>query len=149
MPLSKAIVGFVNHKLAEGLTERSVNSYERMLNKWIKYRPGQVEAGAIDYFTKSVDQNELSMRTASLLKMKEAQDMIKQYNQLLEKQVHERTQKLRQTLVELNTTNLELEQALLNAREPAEVAQVAEPGQIRLPGQFQCLCFCRSSETVV
>ncbi len=37
MPLSKAVVGFVNHKLAEGLTERSVNSYERLLNKWIEY----------------------------------------------------------------------------------------------------------------
>lgn len=37
MPLSKAIVGFVNHKHAEGLTERSVNSYERLLNKWIEY----------------------------------------------------------------------------------------------------------------
>jgi len=33
MPISKAVVGFVNHKLAEGLTERSVNSYERLLNK--------------------------------------------------------------------------------------------------------------------
>jgi len=37
MPISKAIVGFVNHKLAEGLTERSVNSYERLLNKWVEY----------------------------------------------------------------------------------------------------------------
>jgi integrase/recombinase XerD len=38
MPLSKAVIGFVNHKLAEGLTERSVNSYERLLNKWIEYQ---------------------------------------------------------------------------------------------------------------
>ena len=37
MPLSKAVVGFVNHKYAEGLTDRSVNSYERLLNKWIEY----------------------------------------------------------------------------------------------------------------
>jgi hypothetical protein len=37
MSLSKAVVGFVNHKLAEGLTDRSVNSYERLLNKWIEY----------------------------------------------------------------------------------------------------------------
>ena len=37
MSLSKAVVGFVNHKLAEGLTDRSVYSYERLLNKWIEY----------------------------------------------------------------------------------------------------------------
>ncbi len=37
MTLSKAVVGFVNHKLAEGLTERSINSYERTLKKWIQY----------------------------------------------------------------------------------------------------------------
>ena len=37
MTLSEAVFGFVNHKFAEGLTERSVNSYERLLNKWIEY----------------------------------------------------------------------------------------------------------------
>ncbi len=31
MSINKAIVGFVNHKLAEGLTDRSVSSYERIL----------------------------------------------------------------------------------------------------------------------
>ncbi|MEW6406053.1 MAG: phage integrase N-terminal SAM-like domain-containing protein [Chloroflexota bacterium] len=31
----------MNHKLAEGLTERSVNSYERLLNKWIEYEGGK------------------------------------------------------------------------------------------------------------
>ena len=41
MPLSKAVVGFVNHKLAEGLTVRSVNSYERILNKWIEHEGDQ------------------------------------------------------------------------------------------------------------
>lgn len=37
MPIYKAVVGFVNHKLAEGWTERSVNSYVRLLNKWFEY----------------------------------------------------------------------------------------------------------------
>ena len=46
MSLSKAVVGFVNHKLAEGLTDRSVNSYERLLNKWIKYE-GDKDVGEI------------------------------------------------------------------------------------------------------
>ena len=35
MSINKAIVGFVNHKLAEGLTDRSVSSYERLLTKWV------------------------------------------------------------------------------------------------------------------
>jgi integrase/recombinase XerD len=35
MSLNKAIVGFVIHKLAEGLTDRSVSSYERLLTKWV------------------------------------------------------------------------------------------------------------------
>lgn len=46
MPLSDAIIGFVNHKLAEGLTDRSVNSYERLLNKWIEYE-GDKEVTAV------------------------------------------------------------------------------------------------------
>jgi integrase/recombinase XerD len=35
--LSKALEGFVNHKYAEGLSPRSITSYERLLKKWIKY----------------------------------------------------------------------------------------------------------------
>ena len=30
-------MGFVNHKLAEGLSQRSVASYERLLNKWVDF----------------------------------------------------------------------------------------------------------------
>jgi hypothetical protein len=41
MSLTKAVVGFVNHKLAEGLTDRSVNSYEGLLNKCIEYEGDQ------------------------------------------------------------------------------------------------------------
>ena len=46
MSLSKAVVGFVNNNLAEGLTDRSVNSYERLLNKWIEYE-GDKDVGSI------------------------------------------------------------------------------------------------------
>ncbi|MFC2054347.1 hypothetical protein ACFLV7_08645 [Chloroflexota bacterium] len=35
MSINKAIAGFVNHILAEGLTDRSVSSYERLLTKWV------------------------------------------------------------------------------------------------------------------
>ena len=37
MRLSKAIVGFVNHKLANGLTDRSVYLFERILRKWVEH----------------------------------------------------------------------------------------------------------------
>jgi len=30
MPIFKAVVRFINYKLAEGLTERSVSTYERL-----------------------------------------------------------------------------------------------------------------------
>jgi signal transduction histidine kinase len=43
-----------------------------------------VEAGANDFISKPVDQTELKVRTASLLKMKEAQDALKRKNQELE-----------------------------------------------------------------
>lgn len=43
-----------------------------------------VEAGASDFISKPVDQTELKVRTASLLKMKEAQDAFKRKNQELE-----------------------------------------------------------------
>jgi len=43
-----------------------------------------VEAGANDFISKPVDQTELKVRTASLLKMKEAQDSVRRKNQELE-----------------------------------------------------------------
>jgi hypothetical protein len=35
--LSKAVEEFVNHKYTEGLSPRTIASYERLLNKWIQY----------------------------------------------------------------------------------------------------------------
>jgi integrase/recombinase XerD len=37
LPLKKAISGFLNYKTAEGLTDRSVDSYERILKQWAEY----------------------------------------------------------------------------------------------------------------
>ena len=34
LPLQKAITGFVNYKTAEGLSDRSVDSYRRILEHW-------------------------------------------------------------------------------------------------------------------
>ena len=51
MPLSKAVIGFVNHKMAEGLSRRTVESYEMILKKWIEYAGDldvvQIEADVI------------------------------------------------------------------------------------------------------
>jgi hypothetical protein len=35
--LSKAIPGFINYKTAEGLTLRTIDSHERLLNKWLEH----------------------------------------------------------------------------------------------------------------
>jgi len=37
LPLQKAITGFVNYKTAEGLSERSVDSYRRILEHWAEF----------------------------------------------------------------------------------------------------------------
>jgi site-specific recombinase XerD len=44
--LRKAIIGFSNHKTAEGLTERSVDSYKRDLEQWAAYA-GELEVAQI------------------------------------------------------------------------------------------------------
>lgn len=35
--LSKALEGFLSYKSAEGLSERTVDSYNRLLRKWLEY----------------------------------------------------------------------------------------------------------------
>jgi integrase/recombinase XerD len=35
--LSKAIVGFINYKTAEGLSQRTIESYDCLLKKWLEY----------------------------------------------------------------------------------------------------------------
>ncbi len=37
LPLGKAITGFVNYKTAEGLSDRSVDSYKRILEHWAEF----------------------------------------------------------------------------------------------------------------
>ena len=44
--LSKAINGFITYKMAEGLSDRSIDSYERILIKWSEYM-GEVELSEI------------------------------------------------------------------------------------------------------
>ena len=44
--LSKAIEGFLSFKSAEGLSDRSVDSYDRLLKKWVEH-VGDKEIGKI------------------------------------------------------------------------------------------------------
>ncbi|HWP92070.1 MAG TPA: HD domain-containing phosphohydrolase [Thermodesulfobacteriota bacterium] len=60
-----------------------------------------VEAGANDFITKPVDVTELKVRMTSLLKVKEAQDFMKQQQEELERTVEKRTATLRQSLESL------------------------------------------------
>ncbi len=38
LTLGKSIDGFLNYRPAEGLTQRSVSSYEWVLRKWVEHR---------------------------------------------------------------------------------------------------------------
>src|SRR6185295_15937331 len=60
-----------------------------------------VESGANDFIAKPIDETELRIRSASLFKMKEAQDALKRYQAQLEEMVEERTASLRKTLEEM------------------------------------------------
>ncbi len=56
-----------------------------------------VEAGANDFIAKPIDRLELKVRSASLFKMKDAQDALKRHMNLLEETVLKRTAELRET----------------------------------------------------
>ena len=60
LALNKAIIGFLNYKTAEGLTDRSVDSYKRVLDKWVEHT-GEIEVGCIT--PQSVSEYLLYLRT--------------------------------------------------------------------------------------
>ncbi|MEW6408912.1 MAG: response regulator [Nitrospirota bacterium] len=64
-----------------------------------------LNAGANDFLAKPFDIVELKLRIKNLLKAKEYEDFIHQYNITLGEQVTERTRQLRETLNELETAN--------------------------------------------
>lgn len=53
-----------------------------------------LDAGANDFLTKPIDKTEIAIRAKNLLRVKEFEDFLKQHNEILEKQVQERTAQL-------------------------------------------------------
>lgn len=77
-------------------------------------RLNAVAAGANDFISKPFDITELKVRTESLLKMKEAQDQIKQHKSELEQTVNQRTEALRTALSNLGSAQRKLQDAYLD-----------------------------------
>ncbi|HEY7585445.1 MAG TPA: response regulator, partial [Candidatus Deferrimicrobiaceae bacterium] len=59
-----------------------------------------LEAGASDFLAKPVDNTELVVRAANLLKTKRYQDTLEEQGRLLEQQVQERTRQLKESLLD-------------------------------------------------
>jgi hypothetical protein len=53
LPLGKAITGFVNYKTAGGLSDRSVDSYKRILEHWEELAGNKNVAQFTDHDTNS------------------------------------------------------------------------------------------------
>jgi putative two-component system response regulator len=66
-----------------------------------EHRLRAVEAGANDFIAKPIDETELRVRATSLLRMKEAQDEVKRYQQHLEEMIEERTASLKKALEQM------------------------------------------------
>jgi putative two-component system response regulator len=73
-----------------------------------------VKAGANDYISKPIDLVELKVRAASLLRMKEAQDTIREEREMLEEMVEKRTADLRRALSETVEAQRKTHQAHLD-----------------------------------
>lgn len=74
-----------------------------------------VEAGANDFITKPIDKIELRVRVTSLLKMKEAQDTVKEHRAQLEDTVKLRTQSLQLAMEKVIAARQEADAAHLDS----------------------------------
>lgn len=67
-----------------------------------------LSVGVNDFITKPVDRTELTVRIENLLRVKDYEDFLKQHNELLEKEVRERTKELKNTLSKLKESRKNL-----------------------------------------
>ncbi len=73
-----------------------------------------IQMGANDFIAKPIDQAEVQVRVASLMRMKEIQDAIKRHKEELEKIVQQRTEVLRATLDEMVEAQRKTHEAYLD-----------------------------------
>ena len=83
----------------------------------LQYKLEGFKAGADEFITKPYDKGELVLRVRNLLKLKKYSDLLKDYNEILEREVEERTKELRKAYKRLDLAYLELIQRLGRAAE--------------------------------
>lgn len=71
-----------------------------------------LDAGANDFLTKPVDGTEIAIRVKNLLRVKEFEDFLRQHNQILEKQVQERTAQLIESMDKIKDSYIDSIQRL-------------------------------------
>ncbi len=81
-----------------------------------------IESGANDFVGKPVDMVELQVRTAALLKTKEAQDALKRHQEALETVVAQRTEALRRALLDTAEAHRKTYQAQIETIERLALA---------------------------
>jgi putative two-component system response regulator len=90
----------------------------------VEHRIKALEAGADDFLSKPIDQIELRARVQSLLKVKDYNDHMVSYQRILEEEVNNRTEQLRQAFDELKTATEKIKHASLDTT--IRLSQAAE-----------------------
>jgi len=80
-----------------------------------------LENGANDFITKPVDSSELLVRVKNLLRIKEFDDFLRNYNKVLEENVKERTSQLTLALEELRKSNQKLKEAYIDTTQKLQL----------------------------
>lgn len=90
----------------------------------VEHRIKALEAGADDFLSKPIDQIELRARVQSLLKVKDYNDHMVSYQRILEEEVNNRTEQLRQAFDELKNATEKIKHASLDTT--IRLSQAAE-----------------------
>jgi len=77
-------------------------------------RVAGLDAGANDFLTKPVDRIELILRTRNLLKVKELENFLQDHNIILEKEVAEKTEELREAFQNLDNAYGEIKKSYID-----------------------------------